>query len=203
MSILKHMKTQLFCGLLAGAMVIGMAGCESYGQAAGLGAGIGAASGAVIGHQSGRALEGAAIGAAVGAAAGAVAHDIKVRRQRTREETMAAYNYQPAQGEMLTFEQTDIMPRTARPGELVETSVQYALLGTGGGTQVTEQRVLMRGEQVLAELSTKNFTRDDGTWVSTQPVRLSNNMSPGNYTIRTRVTTAQSAISGNANFYVQ
>lgn len=203
MNVFRQFKTQLFCVALATATMLGMAGCESYGQAAGLGAGIGAASGAVIGHQSGRALEGAAIGAAIGAATGAIAHDIKARKQRNRAETEAQYNYQPAQGEMLTFEETAVLPPTARPGELIETSIQYALLGTGGGVQVTEQRMLMRGDQVIAELSTKNFTRDDGTWVSTQPVRLAGNMAPGYYTIRTRVTTAQSAISGNANFTVQ
>lgn len=203
MKYFKRIKMQFMCVALAGATALGMAGCESYGQAAGLGAGIGAASGAIIGHQSGHALEGAAIGAALGAATGAIAQDIKFRRQRSRAETEAAYNYQPAQGEMLTFEETAVLPPTARPGELIETSIQYALLGTGGGVQVSEQRVLMRGDRVIAELSTKNFTRDDGTWVSTQPVRLAGNMAPGYYTIRTRVTTAQSAISGNANFTVQ
>jgi hypothetical protein len=189
--------------VLAVAMVFAMAGCETYGQAGGLGAALGGGAGAIIGHQSGHALEGAAIGAVVGGLTGLIAHDIKARRAKSREETAAAYNYQPAQGEMLTFERTEVLPGTVRPGEMIESSVQYALLGTGSGIQVTESRALLRGDQVLSDLSSKGFTRQDGTWVSSQQFRLPGNLQPGQYTLLTRVNTAQSAISGRANFWVQ
>lgn len=189
--------------LTMAALAISMVGCETYGQAGGLGAALGAGAGAVIGHQSGHALEGAAIGALVGGITGLIAHDIKARRARTREETMAAYNYQPAQGEMLTFERAEVLPMTVRPGETIEGSIQYALLGVGGGVQVSEMRTLLRGDQVLADLSTKNFNRTEGTWVSSQEFRLPGDLQPGHYTLVTSVRTAQSAISGRASFTVQ
>ncbi len=178
------------------ALALSLNGCETYGEAAGLGAAVGAVGGAVIGHQSGHALEGAAIGAALGGATGAVAHKIKSNRQREAAETAAAYNYQPAQGEMLRFEGAQVMPKNARPGDMIEGRVQYALLGSGGGVQVQESRLLLRNGQVIAELSSETLTRTDGTWSSSQNFRLPNNQGPGLYTLETRVRTAKSSISG-------
>ncbi len=188
---------------LVGCVSVALSGCQTYGEAGGLGAGAGALAGGIIGHQSGHAIEGALIGAALGGAAGLIAHDIKVKRERNREQTIAAYpTYVPTQGEMLQMERSEILPATVRPGENAEASVQYALLGTGPGLQVSEQRSLMRGDKLIAEVSTHNFTRDDGTWVSTQPFRVPTNLQPGPYTIITSVRTAQSSISSSANFNV-
>ncbi|HOD94977.1 MAG TPA: glycine zipper domain-containing protein [Candidatus Hydrogenedentes bacterium] len=197
-------KTAIWClTLLLGAgMLLSLSGCETYGGAAGLGAGVGALAGGVIGHQSGHALEGAAIGAALGAATGLIAHDIKVKKMRSREETAATYNYQPAQGEMLTLERSEILPATVRPGENADASIQYALLGTGGSIQVSEQRSLLQNGALVADVSSHSFTREDGTWVSTQPFRVPSNLRPGTYTIVTTVRTARSAISGQASFTV-
>ncbi len=188
--------------VLAGIVGVVMTGCETYGESAGLGAGTGAIAGGIIGHQSGRAVEGAVIGGLVGGAAGLIAHDIKVRRARTRAETEAEYNYTPAQGEMLTLERSEVLPQSVRPGEMADASIQYALLGTGGGVEVSEQRSLMRGERMIADVSTHSFRREDGTWVSSQPFRLPSNLDPGQYTIVTTVRTARSAISSQAQFTV-
>ncbi len=192
----------LSCALVL-CVVVALAGCETYGQAGGLGAALGGAAGAVIGHQSGHAVEGALIGAAVGGATGLIAHDIKAKKAKNREQTAAEYNYQPAQGEEMLFERTEVLPKTVRAGEMIEGTIQYALLGAGGGVQVNETRTLMRGDKVIADLSAKNFTRDDGTWVSTQQFRLPADQQPGEYTLLTTARTAQSAISGRARFTVQ
>ena len=103
---------------------------------------------------------------------------------------------------MLTFERSEVLPPVVRPGEMFTASIQYALLGTGGSVQVTEARQLLQGDRVLADVSTKNFGRPDGTWVSEQSVRLPADAAPGDYTVVTRVSTAQSAISGRAAFRV-
>ena len=188
--------------MLAGYLGLVTSGCQTYGEAAGLGAGVGALAGGIIGSQSGHALEGAAIGAALGGVTGLIAHDIKARKMRNEAETEAAYNYAPAQGEMLTLERSEVLPATLRPGEMAEASIQYAILGGGAGLQVSEQRSLMQGDRMIADVSTHNFTREDGTWVSTQPVRLPSNLAPGQYTIVTTVRTARSAISSQAQFTV-
>ncbi|MCK5863486.1 MAG: hypothetical protein KAH38_13430 [Candidatus Hydrogenedentes bacterium] len=177
-------------------------GCETYGQAGGLGAGLGAVAGGIIGAQSGHALEGAAIGGVIGGVGGLIAHDIKARRMRSKAETETAYNYTPVQGEMLTLERTEVLPATVRPGEMADASIQYALLGAAAGIQVSEQRSLKQGDRMIADISTHNFTRDDGTWVSSQPIRLPSNLNPGQYTIVTTVRTSRSAISSQAQFTV-
>ena len=189
--------------IMAGCVTAVFSGCQTYGEAAGLGAGVGALAGGIIGHQSGHAVEGALIGAALGGATGLIAHDIKAKRERDRAQTMAVYpTYVPSQGEMLQLERSEILPATVRPGENAEASIQYALLGTGPGVQVSEQRSLMRGDRLIAEVSTHSFTRDDGTWVSTQPFRVPTNLQPGPYTIVTSVRTSQSSISSQAAFNV-
>ncbi|MBI2423730.1 MAG: hypothetical protein HYV27_12945 [Candidatus Hydrogenedentes bacterium] len=186
---------------LAGASIF--SGCETYGEGAGLGAAVGATAGAIIGHQSGNALAGAAIGAAVGGIGGLIAHDIKVHRARTREETAAQYNYQPTQGEVLTFEEATVLPSVTAPGKLVETSFQYALLGAPNGVRVQETRQLFLGDQLISDLSSKSFDRTDGTWVSAQQFTLPGNLQPGRYAIVQRVTTPTSTVSGRSNFTVQ
>jgi uncharacterized protein YcfJ len=180
-----------------------MVGCQTYGEAGGLGAALGAGTGAIIGHQSGHAGEGALIGGVLGGLTGLVAHDIKAQKQRDRAQTAAQYKYQSTQGEMLTLENAQVLPSSVRPGNLVEASMQYALLGTGGGTKVTETRTLKRGDEVIAEVSSKTFTRDDGTWVSTQQFKIPENVVPDMYTVVQVVQTAQSRISGSAQVMVE
>jgi len=177
-------------------------GCQTYGEAGGLGAALGGATGAIIGHQSGHTLEGAAIGAVLGGIAGLVAHDIKAQKAKSAEQTAAEYNYQASQGERLSFERAEVLPNVVTPGNMIEATVQYALLGTGSGTTVTETRSLLRGEQLIADLSSSSFNRNDGTWVSSQQFRLPPNLSPGQYTILFRVSTKLSSISGRATFVV-
>ena len=191
----------LSCAVLLSMAAVGIVGCETYGEAAGLGGALGAGTGALIGGRH-HAVGGALIGGALGAVTGLIVHDIKVKQARSREQTAQVYNYQPAQGEMLTLERSEVLPPSVHPGEEISNTIQYALLGTGPGTQVGEQRTLMQGDRTVADISTQNFTRQDGTWVSTLPFRLPGNLQPGQYSIVTTVRTARSAISGRANFTV-
>ncbi len=199
---MRHIKKIGF-GILVLVLAVTFAGCETYGQSAGLGAALGAGTGAVIGHQSGHAAEGALIGGALGGLTGLVVHDVKARRARSAQETAEEYQYAPAQGEKLQLEDVRVSPKSTRPGTMVSAEVQYALLGTGGGVQVRERRNLLKQGQLLRELSSETFTRPDGTWVSSQEFRLPNDLKPGVYTVQVRVETAQSAISGKTDFTVE
>jgi len=190
-------------GLLSCCLIIGLAGCETTGESAGLGAVIGGTAGAIIGHQSGHALEGAAIGAAAGGLTGWFVHDVKAERARNREQTVQTYQYEPSQGEVLSLEDSGVSPNVAYPGSTMEASLQYAIIGTGGSTQVKETRRLMRGERVISDLSSKTFTRQDGTWVTSQQFKLPSNLSPGRYSLVQRVDTAESSVFGTAEFTVQ
>ena len=185
------------------ALVLPLQGCQTHGEGVGLGAAIGAGLGAVIGSNSGEALAGALIGAGFGAATGAVAHDIKARRERDAVETAEVYEYVPEQGEVMTFEEASVSPTTVVPGGMLKASLQYALLGSGGGVRATETRQLKQDDQLIAELSSKTVTRADGTWLSTQQFKLPSNLASGRYTLVQRVTTAQSTISGASRFTVR
>ena len=187
---------------LCAALLLSAAGCQTYGEAAGAGAAIGALAGGIIGNQSGNALEGAAIGAAVGAAGGAIAHDIKVRRAKSREETVVDYNYQPERGMELHFRDASVLPSSTTPGRMVEASIEYALLGSQQGVSVRESRRLLRGGQVVADLSDKAFTRTDGTWVSTLPFEVPRNLQPGVYTMQQQVWAGELHISRAVDFNV-
>jgi hypothetical protein len=190
--------------LLAIALVMAFVGCETSGQSAALGAGLGAAAGGLIGSRSGEAAEGALIGAAAGAITGLAAHDIRSNVVRRREETAQRYNYNPSQGELLQLESAQVLPSVVEPGQMIEASIQYALLGTRAGKQnVVETRQLFRGDQLVAELSSKTLERTDGTWVSAAQIRIPQGLTPGVYTLVQRVQTPQSTISGSTQFTVR
>ena len=190
-------------GSMACCLILGMAGCQTYGEGAGAGAALGAIAGGIIGHQSGHALEGAAIGAALGGVAGLIAHDIKVQRAKNRQQTVEQYHYEPSHGEVLEMEQYFVTPSVVAPGSTITASLQYAILGNSNGTPVTETRQLLQHERIIGNLSSKKFTRQDGTWLTTQEISLPNNLKPGEYSLVQRVETPQSSIFGTATFTVR
>lgn len=189
--------------VMACCLFLTMAGCQTYGEGAGAGAAVGALAGGIIGHQSGNALAGAAIGAAAGALVGVIAHDIKVQRAKNRAQTVETYKYEPTQGEVLQLEDSTVTPQVVRPGSTITASLQYAIIGGSAGTPVTETRRLLRGEKVLSDLSSKKFTREDGTWLTTQDIKLPDNLQPGQYSLIQKVDTPLSSVFGTATFTVQ
>ncbi len=189
--------------LLITGLAISTAGCATHGEAGGLGAILGAAGGAIIGHQSGSAGEGAVIGAVIGGLTGIIAHDVKEQRARDGATTTQKYNYDTTQGEMLALENVNVLPVTAHSGDTIELSIQYALLGTGPGIRVVETRLMKFEGETVAQLSSQIQNRNDGTWLSTQDFKLSDNMTPGEYTIVQTVRTSKSVVSGSAKFIIE
>ena len=196
-------KSSRFFVVLLSVMSLSVAGCKSYGGSSLVGAALGAGAGALIGKQSGRAAEGALIGAAVGGLAGAAVHDVVAKKTKDAEATKADYGYRPSQGEMMTFERASVLPSAVTRGTMADASIQYALLGSGGGVAVTETRTLIRDGDTVAQLSSKTYTRNDGTWVSTLPFRVPESLDRGEYTLLQTVRTAKSEISGSARFFVE
>ncbi|MEX2015029.1 MAG: hypothetical protein WD873_00235, partial [Candidatus Hydrogenedentales bacterium] len=117
--------------------------------------------------------------------------------------TAAEYNWEPQQGVVLRLEDADVVPQVVQRGNVAEATIQYALLGTGAGTEVTETRVLRRGAEVVGTLSQKSYTRNDGTWVSSQQFKIAPNLAPGTYTLVQTVQSATQAINANTEFIVQ
>lgn len=187
-------------------LVTGMTGCQTRGESAGAGAAIGAIAGAIIGNQSGNQGEGAIIGAIIGGVGGLIVDDIqrtKAKKQASAEETAVVYDYKPSQGESMVFEMSELIPGTVLRGEFATASMQYALLGSGPGKVVTETRVIKQNGEVVSQISSQQFTRNDGTWVSTQDFRIPRNWKPGEYTLEQTVATIQSTVSGTTRFWVE
>lgn len=184
-------------------------GCNTTGESAGLGALIGAGAGAVIGGIAGEgegALIGAAVGAGVGAAGGAIAHEVRTSRAeriQTPQQTAEEYRYTPSAGQSLVFEDASVTPAIARRGQFIEARMQYALLGAAGGVPITERRVILKGDQLISEISAEEHTRNDGTWVSMQEFRVPDSWSRGDYTLEQTVQSSRLTVSGRARFRVE
>lgn len=189
--------------VLLAAVVTFSAGCQTYAGAGLGGAALGAGIGAIIGNQSGSQGEGALIGAVVGAASSLAIHDAKARRSKDGATTAREYGHEPEQGEMLTFEEAHVEPEVVRGGDMVEAFIQYALLGAEDGAQVTETRELRHEGNVIAQVSSKTYSRYNGTWESSQQIRVSRHLKPGRYTIVQTVATARSTISGVSSFVIR
>lgn len=198
------------------AFAVTFTGCETTGESAGLGALIGAGAGALIGAGSGHAGRGAIIGAAVGAASGAITHDVRETRaekRRTAAETYKRYEYKPIDPATITtttpsrslslvFEEASVVPAAIRRGAMVEGSMQYAVFGSGAGREVIETRIVKKGQEIVSQVSSKSFTRNDGTWVSRQEFRIPESWEPGEYTLEQVVQSQDTWVSGTVKFYV-
>lgn len=210
------MKTHgMVIALVVAALAAGVTGCETTGESAGLGALIGAGAGALIGAHSGNAAAGAIIGAAVGGAGGAIAHDVRETRAEKRRsaiETYERYDYEPVETTTATpvtsrslglvFEDSSVVPSAIRRGAMVEGSMQYAVLGAGAGREITETRIIKVGAEVISQISSKTFTRNDGTWVSRQEFRIPESWAPGEYTLEQVVQSGDTWVSGTVKFIV-
>jgi gas vesicle protein len=178
-------------------------GCETMGESAGLGGALGAGAGAIIGHQSGHTVEGALIGAAVGALAGIVIHDIKAHQVRDAQQTAAQYNYAPAQGVKIVGESGSCNPVTIHPGQAVNTSVQYAVMGAPqNGITITETRTLRQNGQVIKQVSSQDFMRTDGTWESSQQISFPSNAPAGTYEVCQTVSAQGAQFQQNVVFNI-
>ena len=202
----------LLSAVVVAASVAGLTGCETTGESAGLGPLIVAGAVSRIGAGSGHAVAGALIGAAVGGASGAISHDVRATRaekRQTASETYARYNYEPVEtvttsnrSLSLVFEDASVVPSRIRRGAMVEGTMQYAVLGSGAGRDVTETRIIKKGSEVISQVSSKTFTRNDGTWVSRQEFRIPESWAPGEYTLEQVVQSQDTWISGTVKFYV-
>lgn len=195
-----------------------LAGCETYGESAALGGLIGAASGAIIGHQSDSQGEGAIIGAVVGSAAGAIAKDQQERRKAERSASGRDSDVDDAPtrprprprprpdefaDETLVLEDITVLPSVVQRGNLVEVSIQYAVLGADDGVRIKESRSLMRNGEEIELFSSRMIYRANGSWVSPEQFRISRRLEPGEYEIVQTVESRDARISGKTSFWIE
>jgi hypothetical protein len=169
-------------------------------KGAAVGAGAGALAGVLLGGSTGGRVVGGLIGALVGGAIGHYAYD----KQKTRDETAKAYNYQPSQGTQVIIENAQVSPQAIRGGEDVNLGTTYAVLTPSEGSQVdvTEiRRITHNGELVGNPQVT--VARTGGTYTSSVPLRLPQDAKKGTYVVTTTIETAAAKDSRETRFSVQ
>jgi len=168
-------------------------------KGAAVGAGAGALAGVLLGGDTTGRIVGGLIGALVGGAIGHYAYD----KQRNRDETAQAYNYQPSQGTQVVIENAQASPQSVRGGEEVTLRTTYAVLTPSEATQVNVKeirRITHNGELVGNPEVT--VVRTGGTYTSSVPLRLPQGADKGTYVVRTTIETASARDTRETRFTV-
>jgi hypothetical protein len=156
------------------------------------GAATGAAIGSIIGAATGSAATGAWVGAAAGGALGLVAGALYAQHRnseiRSAQAAQAAYNYNPAQGNVVNIEQASASPTQVAPGQPVNLGMTYTVLNPGNApTSVTIVREMYYGTSLLGQPYQTTVTNTNGTYNDAVAYNLPGNANPGNYRVVNRV----------------
>ena len=196
----KIVSAVLVCSLV---LFVGCAGVEEH-RGAAVGAGAGAAAGAIAGALTGHGATGAVIGGLIGGLVGGAIGHYAYDKPREREQTAKVYNYNPAQGPVLTIESATSSPQTVRPGDLVDLKMTYAVLNPSQGseTKITEIREIRHNGELVGKPEI-TVTRTDGTYNSNIPLRLPTNAPKGEYTVMMMVQSANAKDTREMKFSVK
>lgn len=196
------MKRRLVLSLFIFALIVSLTGCATMEENKGatIGAVLGATAGVLLGGDTEGRIVGGLIGALVGGAIGHYAYD----QNRTREETVKTYNYQPSQGSMVTIEKASASPEVVSPGDIVEIRITYAVLNPSSemATSLTEIREITHNGKLVGKPEA-TVSRTSGTYTSTIPIRLPENSERGIYDVRTIVQSQNAKDERRVTFTVQ
>jgi hypothetical protein len=183
-------------------------GCATRTQTgAAVGAAVGAGAGAAVGATKGGA-QGAMIGAGVGAGVGLILGALVGRHWdwRTGDRTAAAKQADlvpmPTAGNVLAIKRYELVPPTARPGQIVLVRMDYFIMAMNPDQRVDlEEWRLMRRDG--REVTERDYRRrpglEQGVYTTEYWFQLLPNTPPGQYTILTILATeGQSRHQGRA-----
>jgi hypothetical protein len=197
---------------------VSLAGCvtesgyyspERSAAAGGLGgAATGAALGAIIGAATGSPATGAWIGAAAGGLVGAVGGALYAEHRnseiRSAQATAQAYNYSPAQGNVVAIDSVDASPAYVSPGQQVNLGMTYSILTpTDAPVSVTLVREVRYGGSMLGQPYQTSVSNYNGTYTDSVAYALPNNAAAGSYTVVSRVLSSYGSSQREAYFTVQ
>jgi hypothetical protein len=191
--------------VVAGVLMVSIAGTQLGGCAemgtTGQGAAIGAVAGGLLGAAVGN-RKGAAVGALLGAAAGAIIANYMDQQNATREQAARKYSYDAAT-EKLEIDGSSLTPQRAGRGATVESAVQYTALAPNDGQQirVTEVRTLVSNRDTV-DLGKREVMRAQGTHTSTMKFTLPRDIAKGEYTLVTTVSDGRNTRSARTPFTV-
>ena len=199
----------IFIGSLAGCATDGT---YDPGRSAGAGALGGAATGAAIGSIVGAGTGSAATGAWVGAAAGGVAGAVggylyaehRNSQARSSQSAAQAYNYTPAQGNVVSIDRVDVNPSLARPGQQVQLGMTYTILTPNNQpASVTLVREVRFGGAPVGQPYQTTVNNANGTYTDQVAYTLPGNASRGTYTVTSRINSSYGSDQREGSFTVR
>jgi hypothetical protein len=199
----------IFIGFLAGCATDGT---YDPGRSAGAGALGGAATGAAIGSIIGAATGHAGTGAWVGAAAGGVAGAVggylyaehRNSQARSSQAATQAYNYTPAQGNVVSIDRVDANPSTVRPGQQVQLGMTYTILTPDNNpVAVTLVREVRFGGSTVGQPYQTTVSNANGTFTDQVAYTLPGNATRGTYTVTSRINSNYGSTQRDGSFTVR
>jgi hypothetical protein len=125
-------------------------------------------------------------------------------KNMTREEAVAKYNYCPTGGCVIRFEDVQVSPASAHPGDTLTLTTTYTLLtATDTPIPVSITREIFYQGKSLGQtklLSTRNL---NGTWTQRVEFPVARDASPGIYTLVSRINTGYGSDEKSVQFAVQ
>ncbi len=200
------MRSKVIVLFVLGIFLLNVFGCASVPQehqGAATGAGIGAATGAVAGAIVGGHAESIVIGGLLGALIGGAVGHYAVDKKRTAQETNNRYNYQSSTAS-IRIEETLNHPNTVKPGEKVDLTVTYAVLGVpeDGQIDLVEKREITHNNELVGNPEV-TVARSGGTFTSKVPLYLPQDARPGLYKVKTTIQTPYASDVRESTFHVQ
>jgi hypothetical protein len=172
------------------------------------GAATGAALGAIIGAATGAPATGAWIGAASGALVGGVGGYLYAQHRNSeisdQQAAAAAYNYQPAQGNVVNIDQAYADPAVAYPGQQINLGMQYTILTPANApVSLTLVREVRFQGQLVDQPYQTTVNSANGSFSDSVAYSLPRNAPPGNYSVTSRLLSSYGSSQKEAYFTVQ
>lgn len=96
--------------------------------------------------------------------------NFKIGDEKSAEESMG---YKKGSGLAVEINSFSVTPFKVKRGEVVVVKMQYAIAGAEkDGVDLTEQKDLWFGSEVITRLDSKNISRKNGTWESTSSFKV-------------------------------
>jgi hypothetical protein len=199
----------IFIGSLAGCATNGT---YDPGRSAGAGALGGAATGAAVGSIIGAGTGSPATGAWVGAAAGGVLGAVggylyaehRNSQARSGQAAAQAYNYTPAQGNVVSIDRVEVNPSTAGAGQQVQLGMTYTILTPDSNpVPVTLVREVRFGGNMVGQPYQTTVNNRNGSYTDQVAYSLPGNATPGTYTVTSRISSSYGSAQRDGSFTVR
>ena len=199
----------IFIGSLAGCVTDGTydpgrsAGAGALGGAA-TGAAIGSIVGAATGHAGTGAWVGAATGGVLGAVGGYLYAEHRNSQARSSQAAAQAYNYTPAQGNVVSIDRVEANPSTVAPGQQVQLGMTYTILTPDNQpVPVTLVREVRFGGSTVGQPYQTTVNNANGTFTDQVAYTLPGNATRGTYTVTSRINSNYGSTQRDGSFTVR